>query len=122
MGKLYITIYLILTVSGLTLVKLGSHGSPLLSKSGEKLVWNVGPLVILGLMAYGLSFLLFMWLVSQYQLSILIPLTTALVQLIIFVIAVTVFREQFTLLKLVALALIVAGVVMLQVKSGVTHG
>jgi multidrug transporter EmrE-like cation transporter len=122
MGKLLIAIYLVLTVSGLTLVKLGSDGSPLLSKSGDKLVWNVGPVVFLGLIAYGMSFLLFMWLVSQYQLSILIPLTTALVQLMIFVIAVTIFKEQLTLIKIVALALIVAGVVILQIKSGVARG
>lgn len=122
MGKLLIAIYLVLTVSGLTLVKLGSDGSPLLSKSGDKLIWNIGPVVFLGLIAYGMSFLLFMWLVSQYQLSILIPLTTALVQLMIFVIAVTVFKEQLTLIKIVALALIVVGVVILQIKSGIARG
>jgi multidrug transporter EmrE-like cation transporter len=122
MDKFYIFIYLILTVSGLTLVKLGSKGNPLLSRADDKLVWNVGPLVLLGLAFYVLSFLLFMWLISQYQLSVLIPLTTALVQLLIFIIAVTLFNEQFTFLKLVALVLIVAGVVLLQVKSGTKLG
>lgn len=122
MDKLFITIYLALTVSGLTLVKLGSHGAALLSKNGDKLVWNIGPLVILGLFSYGLSFLLFMWLVSRFQLSFLIPLTTALVQVLIFIIAVTLFKESFTLIKLLAFVLIVIGVVLLQIKTGTVHG
>lgn len=122
MDKLFIAIYLALTVSGLTLVKLGSQGAPLLSRNGDKLDWNIGPLVFLGLIAYGLSFLLFMWLVSKFQLSLLIPLTAALVQISIFIVAVVFFKESLTLIKLLAFVLIVIGVVLLQIKSGDIHG
>lgn len=122
MDKLFIIIYLALTVSGLTLVKLGSQGSPLLSKTGDRFVWNLGPLVILGLIAYGLSFLLFMWLVSRFQLSFLIPLTAALVQISIFIVAIILFKESLTLIKLLAFVLIVVGVVLLQIKTGDVHG
>ena len=103
MDKLFIAIYLALTVSGLTLVKLGSHGAPLLSKNGDKIAWNIGPLVILGLIAYGLSFLLFMWLVSRFQLSFLIPLIAALAQVSIFIVAITLFKKSLTLIKIVSI-------------------
>lgn len=122
MDKFYIAIYLALTVSGLTLVKLGSQGSPLLSKIGDKFAWNLGPLVILGLIAYGLSFLLFMWLVSRFQLSFLIPLTAALVQISIFIVGIILFKESLTLIKFIAFVLIVVGVVLLQIKTGNIHG
>lgn len=122
MDKIYIAIYLILTVSGLTLVKLGSHGAPLVSKTGDKFAWNLGPLVALGVIAYGLSFLLFMWLVSRMQLSFLIPLTAALVQILIFIVAIVFFKESITLVKLLAFTLIVVGIVLLQIKTGDVHG
>jgi multidrug transporter EmrE-like cation transporter len=122
MEQLVIAIYLVLTVAGLTLVKLGSKGAALVSKNGDKLVWNMGPVVFLGLFAYGLSFLLLMWMVSKYELSVLIPLTTALGQILVFIVAVTVFKEQFTLLKFMALILIITGVVLLQIKTGATPG
>lgn len=122
MDKLFIAIYLALTVSGVTLVKLGSHGAPLLSKTEDKLIWNIGPLVILGLIAYGLSFLLFMWLVSRLQLSFLIPLTAALVQIAVFIVGIVLFKESLTFIKVLAFTLIVVGVVLLQVKTGEIHG
>ena len=122
MDKLYIAIYLVLTVSGVTLVKLGSQGFPLLSKVGDKYFWNLGPLVILGLIAYGLSFLLFMWLVSRLELSFLIPITAALVQIVTFIVAIVLFKESFTLMKFIAFVLIVVGVVLMQIKTGGIHG
>lgn len=122
MDKLFIAVYLALSVSGLTLVKLGSQGAPLLSKIGDKFVWNVGPLVVAGLIAYGLSFLLFMWLVSKFQLSFLVPLTAALVQVLIFIVAIVLFKESLTFIKLLAFILIVVGIVLLQIKTGDVHG
>lgn len=118
MDKLLIAVYLCLTVSGLALVKLGSGGNVLFSKVDDKLVWNIGYITILGLACYGLSFMLLMWLVSRFDLSYIIPLTTGLAQFLIFVIAIAVFKEQFTMMKFLAIALIVAGVVLLQIKSG----
>lgn len=122
MDKLLIAVYLVLTVSGVTLVKIGSHGSPLLSKTGDKFIWNLGPLVLLGLFAYGLSFLLFMWLISRFQLSYLIPVTAALVQILVFIVAVIIFKESITLMKMLAFALIVVGVVLIQINTGGIHG
>lgn len=119
MDKLLILVYLALTVGGLTLVKLGTHGNALLSRVDERFVWNIGLFTILGLFCYGLSFLLLMFLVSRYELSFIIPVTTALGQVLIFIVAVTIFKEQFTVLKLAAITLIVTGVLLLQIKSGV---
>lgn len=118
MDKLLIVIYLSLTVGGLTLVKLGTNGSALFSKVDDRLVWNIGLLTVLGILCYGLSFLLLMFLVSRYELSFIIPVTTALGQILIFIVAVTIFKEQFTVLKLLAITLIVTGVLLLQMKSG----
>lgn len=117
MDKLLIAVYLVLTVGGLTLVKLGSGGNALLSRVDDKFVWNIGIMTLLGLISYGLSFLLLMWLVSRLELSFIVPITTALGQVLIFIVAITVFKEQFTLLKLLAITLIVTGVVLLQIKS-----
>jgi len=117
MDKLLVAVYLVLTVGGLTLVKLGSKGSAMLEIIDGKWTWHVGLLTILGLVCYGLSFALNMWLVTKFDLSVIVPITTALGQILILVVAVLLFNEYFTLAKIIAVALIVAGVVLLQWKT-----
>lgn len=117
MDKILVAIYLVLTVSGLALVKAGSSGGVLLSKVGDKFVWNISMLTVLGLVCYGASFVLLMWLVSKFDLSYIIPITTGIGQVLIFAIAIFFFKEQFTYVKLIAIGLIIIGVVLLQMKA-----
>lgn len=120
MDKLLIAIYLALTVGGLSLVKAGSVGGAFLSKIDDKLVWNITPIFIGGIFLYGASFLLMMWLVSRFDLSYIVPITTGIGQVLIFIVAILVFKEQFTYLKMLAIGLIIVGVVLLQMKASNT--
>jgi multidrug transporter EmrE-like cation transporter len=58
-----------------------------------------------------------MYLLSKYDLGYIIPLTTALVYMIIFVASYLIFKETFTILKIVGITLIMVGLMLLNIKK-----
>lgn len=117
MNKLLITTYVLATVGGLLLLKLGTSGAGFISIVNGKIVWNLSLLTILGILTYGVSFLLYIILVSKFSLGYIVPLTTALVYILIFIASYFVFKENFTVLKIAAITMIIGGVVLLNVAS-----
>ncbi|QQS17668.1 EamA family transporter [Candidatus Saccharibacteria bacterium] len=113
MDKLLIAAYVLTTAGGLVLLKLGTNGSGFLSIVDGKLVWNLGILAMLGILTYGISFLLYIILVSKFSLGYIVPLTTALVYILVFIASYFIFKEDFTSMKIVAIAMIIGGVILL---------
>jgi drug/metabolite transporter (DMT)-like permease len=113
MDKLLIAIYIAATVGGLVLLKLGTGvGSPI-SLADGRLVLNISALALLGIIVYGVSFLLYIVLISKFNLSYIVPLTTGIVYVLIFVTSYFIFKESFTPLKIIAVIMIMGGVVLL---------
>lgn len=83
----------------------------------NKLQLNLNPLILLGIFLYGLSFLVYMYLLSKYDLGYIIPLTTALVYILIFGASYFIFNEVFTAIKIAGIVLIVMGLVLLNLKK-----
>ncbi len=116
MTKIIIALYVAATSAALVVIKLGTkHGAPL-SYLENKLHFNINPLVILGIFLYGISFLLYIYLISKFDLGYIIPLTTALVYIVIFTASYLIFKEVFTATKILGIALIVTGLVFLNLK------
>lgn len=104
--------YVLLTSGGLIAIKLGSEAA---SIHLGKLVFPFGIPTLIGIGLYGMSFLIYMFLISKFDLGYIIPLTTALVYVIIFTASFLVFKETFTILKIMAIACILAGLVLLNI-------
>jgi len=121
MNKLLIAAYVITTAGGLILLKLGTNGSGFVSIIEGKLVWNITTLVILGILTYGISFFLYIILISKFNLGYIVPITTALVYVLVFAASYFVFKEQFTLLKIIAITLIISGVILLNATTPEAH-
>jgi multidrug transporter EmrE-like cation transporter len=66
---------------------------------------------------YGTSFVIYTFLIAKYDLGYIIPLTTAIVYVLIFIASFFIFNEVFTALKVIGIVLIVIGVALLNVKS-----
>lgn len=122
MDKLIIAAYVLTTVSGLILLKLGTTGSGLLSIVDGRPSLTISGLAILGILFYGVSFLLYIILISKFSLGYIIPLTTAFVYILIFLASYFIFKEGFTLLKVVAISMIIGGVILLNVVPSVESG
>lgn len=112
-GLFPILLYVITTASGLIAIKLGSANGAVVEFIGNKLAFNLTPVNIAGLFLYGTSFALYTFLIAKNELGYIIPLTTGLVYVIIFIASFIIFKESFTIIKLLAITMILSGVVLL---------
>lgn len=117
MSKILISLYVLATSLALIVLKLGSKGGAPAQFIDGKLHFNITLYTVSGIALYGISFILYMYLISKFDLGYIIPLTTALVYIIIFTASFIVFKEAFTVLKVVGISLIVLGLVFLNLKK-----
>jgi drug/metabolite transporter (DMT)-like permease len=117
MAKILIALYVLTTSSALVFLKWGTKtGSPIGTLDG-KMHLNLNLYVLMGIFLYGTSFLLYTFLISKYDLGYIIPLTTALVYIVIFLASFVIFKEIFTALKVLGIVFILAGLILLNLKS-----
>lgn len=115
MSKLLISLFVLATSSALVVLKLGMKaGAPLAFVEG-KIHLNINAYTVCGITLYGISFLLYTYLLSKYDLGFIIPLTTAIVYCLIFVASYFIFHEHFTAVKVVGILLALSGVLLLNV-------
>ena len=117
MSTLLLIIYVLATSGGLVLIKLGTASGLPVSIVDSSLKFNLNPSIVIGIILYALSFLLYIYLISKFQLGFIIPLTTALVYIVVFIASYFVFHEVFTLLKIVAISMIIFGVIILSLNK-----
>lgn len=113
MKVLLISIYMFLSASGLILFKKGSQNglSVILLESGLNL--KISYYSILGIISYGCSFLLYLFLVSKYNLSYIVPVTTGLMYVIIFITSVTIFKEKIDLMHIIGAIIVLFGIMLI---------
>lgn len=117
MSLLLIALYVIFAVGGSTLIKYGG-----LEKSASLVLLpivnvNISAASILGVVFYGLSFLLYIILLNKFDLSFISPLTIGLVYVLLMVTAVVVFNEHFTTVKTIGCTLILVGILLILFES-----
>lgn len=118
MANLLILLYVAAASLGLIFVKLGTEHAALPLRFVEgKLYLSFNGFVFAGIFLYGVSFLVYMYLLSRFDLGYIIPLTTALVYTVILCASFFVFHEAFTFIKIVGVTLILAGVILLNLNK-----
>jgi drug/metabolite transporter (DMT)-like permease len=116
MLKIIITLYILITSAALIVLKLGTKGSSPIQYIDSKLHFQINPLVLLGIALYGISFLLYIYLISKYSLGYIIPLTAAFIYILVFFASFIIFNEVFTLVKITGIFFIILGLVLLNLK------
>lgn len=110
------TCYVLLASSGLILFKLGSANSNLtLNLFGLSINYSIK--MILGLVCYGCSFILWMLIVSKMNLTIAMPLSVALVNTLVLVESCMFLKEKITLLQGIGIFIIIFGVSLISIKK-----
>lgn len=109
--------YVISTSLGLVFIKLGTDTGLPISFVENSLKFNFNLYSILGVFLYGISFFLYIYLISKFELGFIIPLTTALVYTLIFIASFLIFKEVFTIMKIVAISMIIFGVILLNISK-----
>ena len=105
-----IGIYLFLSIAGLVLFKLGCKQDFLVSLSSGSLNIKISFISILGLICYMCSFLLYMFIISKFDMSYIVPITTGIVQICTVIFAVTLFNESLSIFKIIGIATIIIGI------------
>lgn len=109
--------YALTSSAGLILLKLGSESGAPVSIVEGKFQFNLGLYAVLGIILYGFSFIIYTYLVSKNDLGYIIPVSTALVYIFIFLASFLIFKEAFTALKILGICLIFGGLVLLNISK-----
>ena len=115
MKFILVGIYVVLTLSGLVLMKLGGNPGSFSMAEGN-INFGISPVSLIGLICYICSFLLFTRIVVMFDLSYIMPLTTAIVQILTLVAAKVVFKENFTTQGIIGASIVIIGVLIMNFK------
>lgn len=105
--------FFLFTCAGMVFIKLGGESTRQSFLTLPVLDMRISLVSLLGFFLYGLSFVLYSSLLTKYDLSFLNPVTIGITSILIFACAVVFFQENITATKLVSLALILTGVLLL---------
>ncbi len=117
MSKLLIIIYVVFTSLALIVLRLGSKDGAPASVVDGKLSLNINAQTVVGIILYAVSFVIYTYLISKFDLGYIVPITTALVYIIIFTASYFIFKETFTTIKVLGILLIVGGIILLNLGS-----
>lgn len=109
-------LYLILTVSGLVLFKVGGNTNTL-SITMNQVNFNFSVISLLGILCYGFSFLLWLTIIKDNNLSFIFPIANGLVTIMTILAGVIILNETITFMQIVGVLCIITGVVFVNLFS-----
>lgn len=113
---LLFAVYALLSAGGLVLFKLGGRDAAFqVGKTGFSLAlsWKM----LLGILCYLCSFLLWLVIVSRTQLTFAMPLSVGIVNTLVFLGSARFLGERITPLKILGLAVIVLGLFLISIPK-----
>ena len=117
MRILMIILYLIFTVSGLILMKKGGNAGKITLTAGE-FGFTISWISALGFICYIISFLLFTRIIMMFEnVSYISPICNGLAQVMIMVASWLILKERLTGLSIGGAALVIIGVVIMNIKK-----
>jgi drug/metabolite transporter (DMT)-like permease len=105
--------FFLFTTAGMIFIKLGGHSSQHKFFTVPVIDFKLTLLSLIGFFLYGLSFLLYASLLQKYELTFLNPVTIGITSVLIFISGVIFFNEALSVVKVASLALILAGVLLI---------
>ena len=83
MSKIMLAFYILTTVAGLIVLKLGANKELPLG-GGGRLPFGLNYYTLAGICLYGVSFISYVYLISKYDLGYIIPVAGAFVWILVF--------------------------------------
>lgn len=104
-----IIVYLILTVSGLMLIKLGGS-SDSINIAFNKININISYLSLMGMIFYVMSFLTWISIVKDNEISFIFPIANGLVTVMTVIGGIVILNEKVSLIQWTGIICIIVGV------------
>lgn len=108
--------YVICSVAGLTLIKLGSNDIVGNSLWLPVLNLRISMKSIAGIMCYGISFCLYLGVVSKFDLGFIIPILGGIVNISILVVSCYVLKEKLSINMIIGAVFIIIGIMIMTFK------
>lgn len=116
MKIILVIIYLILTISGLILMKKGGNPGTLSLESGN-INFGMNLISLAGFVCYLGSFLLFTRIVVMFDLSYIMPICAGTSQIITLIASKVIFHENISKYGIIGAILAIIGIVIMNIKS-----
>lgn len=116
MKYIILLIYTILANFGLLLMKVGANKGSTIGFINSTFNINISLYTILGFVMYIFSFILYLVLISKFDLTYLVPITSAISYIMIFTISILVLKEQMSIFQGIGFFTILAGLILLNIK------
>lgn len=111
-----IILYLILTVGGLILIKMGSNSINLAVINGT-FSFSMGLKAIIGFLCYIASFLIYtFYIIRKFDLSYIFPIITGITQVLVILAGIFILKEQISIPAIIGIILIIIGIFCLNIK------
>ena len=117
MTYLLMTVYILCSASGLTLIRMGLSQGTMIGLSQRVLQLNISLLLIGGLVLYAASFILSLLVMSKMSLSVFYPISAGLVFVAVCLFSVFVLKESLDFHKIIGIGLILLGVVAMNLRK-----
>ena len=112
-----IGVYLLLALSGVTLFKLGTEKEFFVSVANGMFDFKISFISLVGLLCYVCSFLMYMFLISKFDLTYIVAVTTGIMQVLSVIVGIMIFKETLTLSKFAGTVCILIGVAIINLKK-----
>lgn len=117
MKFILIIVYLIFTVSGLVLMKLGGNSGTFALKEGGTIAFSINWISLIGFICYLVSFLIFTKIIIMFELSYIMPICTGIVQIATLVASRLVFKEIISTQGILGASLIIIGIILMNIPK-----
>lgn len=119
MNWLIILIYVFLSVGGQLLFKIGSQKDICFSMNQGIFKVSINWICIIGAICYIFSFLIYLYLISKYNLNLIIPVLIGMTYILTFLASFLVLHESVTIAHILGIVLIFVGVLLVVSKGKV---
>ena len=112
--KTYIA-YIFFTMSGLILMKLGG-GQLDLGVNDGKFEFTIGFKLLVAFLMYGVSFLIWSGIVAKSNLTYIVPLSSAIINVLSVIVGIMIFNESLSIKQIAGIIVASIGIVLMNLK------
>lgn len=108
-------IYIIFTIGGLILMKLGGGQLSFGFKDGM-IKGTIGVKLLLAFIMYGISFIVWSSIVAKNDLTYIMPIASAIVNILSVIVGVLIFKEVLSTTQVLGIIIATIGIIMMNIK------
>lgn len=116
-SRFLILLYVLISSGALVALRFGASGAPLIFLGLGRHRIEISAISLLGVAMYFISFPIYAFLISRYELGFIIPIATGCIYIVVFSASFFLFNETFNLIKISGIGLILLGVSLLSIAK-----